>query len=118
MQIDYPFHFDTNGRTATTDQDDHVRDMIEQVLFTTPGERVNRRDFGCGLLQSIFEPLGDAFSAALQSTVRGALIQWLSDVATIEDVGIQTKESTVTVTVRYVVRGTEERRTAHFSRNV
>ena len=51
MNIDYPFHFDTYGRTASTDENDHVRDMIEQLLFTNPGERVNRPDFGSGLLQ-------------------------------------------------------------------
>jgi uncharacterized protein len=118
MQIDYPFHFDGNGRTASANQDDHVRDLIEQVLFTTPGERVNRPDFGSGLLRSVFEPLGDAFAAATESTVRGALVQWLSEIATIEDVAINRNDSTIEVTVRYVVRGTEERQTAQFSRNV
>lgn len=118
MQIDYPFHFDGNGRTASTSQDDHVRDLIEQVLFTSPGERVNRRDFGCGLLQSVFEPIGQAFSVAAESTVRASLVQWLSEVATVEQVAISSTDSKVEVTVRYIVRGTEERRTAQFSRNV
>jgi uncharacterized protein len=118
MQIDYPFHFDSNGLTASTTQEDHVRDMIEQVLFTTPGERVNRRDFGSGLLRSIFEPIGDAFAIATESTVRAALVQWLSEVATIEQVAVSNRDSTVEVIVRYIVRGTEERRTAQFTRNV
>jgi uncharacterized protein len=118
MQIDYPFHFDSNGRTATTTQDDHVRDMIEQVLFTSPGERVNRPDFGSGLLQSVFAPLGDSFAATAESAVRGALTQWLGGVANIEGVEIRSVDSTLMVTVRYVVRGTEERQTAQFSRHV
>ena len=49
MQLDYPFHFDGRERTAETGTDDHVRDMIEQLLFTQPGERVNRPDFGSGV---------------------------------------------------------------------
>jgi uncharacterized protein len=118
MQIDYPFHFDNNGLTASTTQDDHVRDMIEQVLFTTPGERVNRPDFGCGLLRLVFEPIGDAFVVATESTVRASLVQWLSEVANVEQVNVSSSDSKVEVTVRYVVRGTEERRTAQFSRNV
>ena len=42
MNIDFPFHFDSRGRTAETDDADHIRDMIEQLLFTNAGERVNR----------------------------------------------------------------------------
>ena len=56
MNIDFPFHFDSRGHTASTDENDHVRDMIEQLIFTSPGERVNRPDFGSGLLQLIFAP--------------------------------------------------------------
>ena len=48
MNIDFPFHFDSRGRTALTDESDHIRDMIEQLIFTNPGERVNRPDFGSG----------------------------------------------------------------------
>ena len=70
MNIDFPLHFDDRGRTAATDDDEHVRDLIEQVLFTAPGERVNRPTFGSGLLQLVFAPNSDALAAATQ--VRGA----------------------------------------------
>src|SRR6266852_4362067 len=82
--MDFPFHVDQRGRSATTDADDHVRDLIEQVLFTTPGERVNRPDFGCGLLQLVFMPNSDVLSAATQFLVQGALQRWLSDVIQVE----------------------------------
>ena len=75
--LDHPFHFDGRGRTAVTGNDDHVRDLIYQVLFTRPGERVNRPDFGSGLLEQVFEPNSDALAAAVQATVQGALQQWL-----------------------------------------
>ena len=56
MEIDYPYRFDGRGRTAQTGADDHIRDLIEQVLFTSPGERVNRPTFGSGVLQLVFAP--------------------------------------------------------------
>ena len=52
--MDYPFTIDNRGGVGVTDEDDHIRDMIEQVLFTNPGERVNRPDFGCGLRRMVF----------------------------------------------------------------
>ena len=64
MNIDFPFHFDSRGRTAGTGDDDHIRDMIEQLLFTNPGERVNRPDFGSGLQSLIFGPNSPEVAAA------------------------------------------------------
>ena len=110
MNIDYPLHFDVRGRTATTDDDDHVRDMIEQFLFTNPGERVNRPDFGSGLLQLVFAPNSPELAAALQFTLQAALQRWLGDVVQIEALEVQSEESTLRVAVQYVVRRTSERR--------
>ena len=62
--LDYPWSVDGRGRTAATDRDGHVRDLVEQVLFTSPGERVMRPDFGCGLLGMVFEPGGPEVAAA------------------------------------------------------
>ena len=73
MNIDFPFHFDDRGRTATTTLDDHVRDLIEQLLFTSPGERVNRPDFGAGLLQLVFAPNSAELAAAAAVPRRRAL---------------------------------------------
>ena len=73
MNIDYPFHFDGRGRTAVADFEDHIRDMIEQFLFTYPGERVNRPDFGSGLLQMVFAPNSPELAAALQLTIQAGL---------------------------------------------
>ena len=71
MQIDHPFHLDNRGRTAETGRDDHIRDLIEQVLFTSPGERVNRPTFGCGLTQLLFAPNSPELAAATQFLVQG-----------------------------------------------
>ncbi|MGH7453626.1 MAG: GPW/gp25 family protein, partial [bacterium] len=77
--IDFPFHFSDQGRTALTNDDDHIRDMIEQFLFTNPGERVNRPDFGSGLLQMVFAPNRPELAAALQFTIQAGLQRWLGD---------------------------------------
>ncbi len=118
MQINYPLHFDGRGRTAETTMDEHIRDLIEQVLFTAPGERVNRPDFGSGLLQLVFEPSGSGLAAATQMTVQGALQQWLGDLIQVEAVAVESVDSTLRVTVRYVVRRTQARQTAEFERSL
>ena len=88
--LDFPFRLDSRGRAAETDTDDHIRDLIVQVLFTNPGERVNRPDFGCGLLQLVFMPNSDALATATQFTVQGALQRWLDDLIAIKDAEIAT----------------------------
>lgn len=118
MQIDYPFHIDGRGRTASTDQDDHIRDLIEQVLFTSPGERVNRPDFGSGLMQLVFAPNSDELATATQFMVQGALQQWLGDLIQVEAVQVESEEATLRVTVQYVVRRNQQRQVAQFTRGV
>jgi len=116
MQLDYPYHFDGRRRTADTTEDEHVRDLIEQVLFTAPGERVNRPTFGSGVLQLIFAPNGDALASATQLTVQGALQQWLGDVIQVEAIEINNDDARLEVTVQYVVRRTQSRQVAQFTR--
>ncbi len=118
MQIDYPYHVDSRGRTAATDQDDHIRDMIEQVLFTSPGERVNRPTFGAGLAQLVFAPNSDELATATQFLVQGALQQWLGDLIQVEAVVVRSVDSTLNVMVQYVVRRDNQRRVTTFTREV
>jgi uncharacterized protein len=116
MNIDYPFHFDGTGRTAATDDDDHIRDMIEQLLFTNPGERVNRPDFGSGLMRLVFAPNSDELAAATQFLVQGTLQQWLGNLIQVDGVQVETEDSTLSVTVQYTVRRTQQQHVARFSR--
>ena len=118
MQIDYPFHFDGRGRTAEAAEDKHIRDMIEQVLFTAPGERVNRPTFGSGLQQLVFAPNSDALSAATELTVQSALQQWLGDLILVDAVRVTAEDSSLSVTVQYVIRRQQQRAVAQFRRGV
>src|SRR5262250_2745317 len=100
MNIDFPFHFEGRGRTATTGDDDHIRDMIEQLLFTAPGERVNRPDFGSGLLQLVFAPNSNELAAATQFLVQGSLQQWLGELIQVDAVQVESNDSTIRVVVQ------------------
>jgi uncharacterized protein len=118
MHVDFPLRVDREGRTAHTGEDDHIRDLIEQVLFTSPGERVNRPDFGSGLLQLVFAPNSDELATATQFLVQGSLQQWLGDLIQVEAVEVASEDATLRVTVRYVVRRSQQRQVAQFSRQI
>jgi len=113
--LDHPFYFDAKGRTATTDADDHVQDMIFQVLFTNPGERVNRPDFGCGLSQLVFMPNSDALATSTQFMVQGSLQRWLADVIQVEQVLVTNEEERLVVDVAYVRLDNGQRRQDRFT---
>jgi uncharacterized protein len=118
MEIDFPFHFDSRGRTAATDETDHIRDMIEQLIFTNPGERVNRPDFGSGLLQLVFAPNSPELAATVQFTVQAALQRWLGDVIELREIETRAVDSSLTLDLRYAIRRTNEEQTATFTRSV
>lgn len=113
--LDYPYRLDTRGRTAETDESDYVRDLIEQILFTSPGERVNRPDFGCGLAQLVFGPNSEEIAATTQFLVQGSLQQWIGDLIEVEEVAVEARDMVLTVTLRYRLRRSGERVTAEFS---
>ena len=118
FSIDYPFHFDSRGRTASTGRDDHIRDMIEELLFTNPGERVNRPDFGSGLQQLVFAPNSPELAAALQYTLKAAVQRWLGDIIELQALEVVSEDATLTILVQYIVRQTSERQVAQFTRTV
>ena len=117
IHIDFPYGFDQRGRTASTDDDDHVRDMIEQLLFTNPGERVNRPDFGSGLLQMVFGPNSPEIAAALQFTVQAALQRYLGDVIRVDSLEVTSNDATLQVELSYTILATCEARTDTLSRS-
>ncbi len=116
MDIDYPFHFDSRGRTALADRDDHVRDMIEQLIFTNPGERVNRPDFGSGLMQLVFAPNSPELAATVQFTLQAALQRWLGDVIEVRELDVSAEDATLRISVTYALSDSGEQRSATFVR--
>jgi phage baseplate assembly protein W len=116
--IAFPLHFDGRGVTAMASDDDHVRDMIEQVLFTTPGERVNNPGFGCGLLQTPFEPNSIELQQTTEFLVRAAVSQTLGNLIDVQAIDVTRNDSMFSVTVQYVVRRSGQPQLATFERSV
>jgi len=112
--LDFPWTLDGRGRTAATVHDEHVRDLIAQVLFTAPGERVMRPEFGAGLLQLVFEPGGPEVAASVEFIMQAALERELSHVITVERISVEAPEGALIVTVAYAVRRTGAHEVAEF----
>jgi phage baseplate assembly protein W len=118
MHIDHPYGIDARGRTATADDADHVRDLIEQVLFTAPGERVNRPTFGSGLMELVFAPNDDALAAAVQASTHASLHEWLGEIIEVSRLDVVAEDARVVVTIGYTLRRTNEARVEEFARSV
>ena len=109
MHIDFPWHYGSRGRTAEIGDDGHVRDMLELLIFTDPGERVNRPGFGCGLRQLVFAPNSPELAAALQFTMQAAIQRELGDVLALEDLQVTSEDASLRVVVNYIVLRTGQR---------
>jgi hypothetical protein len=112
--LDHPYHFDGRGRSATTGDADHIRNLIEQVLFTSPGERVMRPDFGAGLLALVFEPNSTTLAATTQMLIQSALQQYLGDLIAVRGVEVSNEDGTLRVDVNYTVLLDRATHTASF----
>ena len=107
MNINFPYQFDGRGRTQEAVLQDYVYQLIEQVLFTSPGERVNLPDFGSGLLQLPFAPNSLEMAAATQFAVQAALQKWLSNYLRVQSVVASAQDAVLTVTVTYSLLNTD-----------
>ncbi len=116
MHLAYPFRIANDGLVATANPKDHVEQLIEELLFTMPGERVNRPDFGTPVEQLVFRSGGDELATAAQFMIQGALQQWLGDIIQVQAVQVTAADSTLTVTIQYLVRETQQTQVAQFSR--
>ncbi len=116
--IAYPLHIDGGGRIARAEDADHVAQMIEQLLFTAPGERVNRPEFGTGVMQLVFAPNSPELAAATEFMIQSALQQHLGDLLKPESVRVRSSDSTLSITVQYILQRSQQRRTNVFTREL
>jgi phage baseplate assembly protein W len=115
MHINFPLGFDARGRTAECDDPQYVRQLIELVLFTARGERLNRPDFGAGVRNLVFAPDGDELAAALQFAVQSNLRRWLSTLIDVTALTVRADGETLRVDVSYALLRTGEVRTEGFT---
>lgn len=106
MRLHWPHRIDASGRTAETDQDRYVRQLIEHLLQTDPGERVMRPNLGAGVRALLFAPVNDDLLGGTQALVQNNLERWLGHLVEIGAVDVTNAQSRVTVTVVYRVRRT------------
>ena len=114
MNLAFAYNFDSTGHTAQTDLLTHISDMIEQTLFTSPGERVNRPTFGSGTAQLVFAPNSDVLAGAQQQAIQAGLQQWLSDLIRVQSVNVSAEDSTLQITVVYTVIQAQQQQTQLF----
>jgi phage baseplate assembly protein W len=114
MNLAFPYNFDSTGHTAQTDMLSHISDMIEQILFTSPGERVNRPTFGSGTAQLVFAPNSDILATAQQQAIQAGLQQWLSDLIRVQSVTVSASDAALRVTIVYVVIQTQQQQVQEF----
>ena len=112
--VQFPYRIDSRQRTACADEADHIRDLIEQILFTAQGERVNRPDFGGGLQQMVFGASSETMATTAHCLVQGALQQWLGDRVAVESVRVESRDNRLTVTVQYTLVRDRQRQVARF----
>ncbi len=116
--ISFPYNISSEHRTATAGQADHINQMIEQLLFTSPGERVNRPDFGTGVIQLVFAPNSPELATATEFMIQSALQQHLGDVIKPITVNVSSNEATLNIQVDYIILRTQQRQSAQFGRNI
>lgn len=115
MHLESPYHFDARDRTAETSEEAHIRDLIEHILFTSPGERVNRPDFGAGIYQLVFGAASPEVAAIAEFMIRGALQQYLGQRITVQDISAEAVDATLTLTIGYTILRSGALSTATFS---
>ena len=114
MNLAFPYTVDATGHTAQSDPLPHISDMIEQILLTSPGERVNQPTFGCGTAQLVFAPNSDSLAAAQQQVIQASLQRDLSDLIKVNRVDVSAQESTLLITVTYTIIQSQQELTQQF----
>lgn len=115
MNIAYPYQISANGRTSVSNATQHVQDLVEQVLFTAPGERVNQPTFGSGVSQLVFAPNGSSYIGSYQALVQSALQQWLSTLISVQNLQVDSQDATLDIIVQYTILSTQQQQLEQFS---
>ena len=102
----HDFAVDASLGTMAAENDfaEHVKQMILQVLFTSPGERINRPDFGCGIRRMVFAPNDDVTASLTQITILQALNTWLGSLITVQEVKVEANNERLEIGISYSLK--------------
>jgi len=97
----FPFRIDaSSGQAGQARYEAHIDQMIRQILLTSPGERVNLPEFGCGVRRLLFAPNSDALAATTQILVQQSLSKWLSNQITVQKVNVTRSDDASELLIR------------------
>jgi phage baseplate assembly protein W len=101
--IRLPFEIDAGlGRVHTeTERTKYIRQLMQQVLLTSPGERIDRPDYGCGVRRMVFAPNNPATATLTQVLVYQALTEWLADVIIVDRIEVHPDVATLSIEITY-----------------
>ena len=116
INVGFPFELDNRGYINSPDHETHIRQLMELVLFTSPGERVNRPDFGCGLLELLFADAADPESVVSAYEIEGQLSRWLGEYVDIESLDLVPIDSMLQIRITYRLKQDDQLRVAVFER--
>jgi phage baseplate assembly protein W len=114
MRVLFPLQLDGRGHVAECDEERYVRQLIEQVLFTIPGERVNRPDIGAGLQQLLFAPNGTELVSSTRQLVQAHLQHELGEWIQVRGIHVQQDEEVLHIDVEYALLRTQKVTSAKF----
>ncbi len=114
----FPLQPGHDGRSATVERDRWIRDLLEAFLFTNPGERINRPEFGSGLIAMVFRGNHAALSDALDANVRASIEQYFSHLLDLEELKIEQHDALLEIEVVYRTRPDNIRHQVRFKQEV
>jgi phage baseplate assembly protein W len=74
--VAFPPHIGSDGRWAWSEGEINIREAIQVIVMTEPGERLQLPDFGGGLGALLFEPNTTATCHAAGERIRAAVSDW------------------------------------------
>src|SRR5450432_2716417 len=97
-----------NGRIGMSEYEQDIKEAINIILSTAPGERVMRPDFGCGIHDLVFESINRATIGLVESRVRQSLIQFEPriEVISVDISALEADAGKLDITLQYRVRET------------
>jgi phage baseplate assembly protein W len=116
----FPFKISDLGVPMTAPRSQAIRHQLEQLLFTLPGERVNRPTFGCGVQRLVFGGCSPESAAAAEYVIRLNVQEFLADVVQVDAVKVSASpaDAALFVDILYTLLETGEERAETFRRTL
>lgn len=114
----FPFAIGEDGRTAcVAGSEQHVKEEVTQLILTGIGERLLQPDIGTNVRRLVFENLDEVTAGITKATVGQALSRWLGHRVELEELVVETTQSTIAVDLRYRPAGAADARILRLQRS-